>query len=268
MLGNSNTIKIIFLFLLSFLLLLNGCQSGHNSNLSESNDVYNTEVTLLAYVAAGIREPLEEIASLYSQQYGVNVNFVFNNSGRLLSQAELSSQGDIYLSSDDYFMNQAINKNLIARQEQVAFFVPAIVVQQDNPLNIKNMNDLTEPGLEIIVCEESTAMGRAAKHIFENNQLTESITPNISARVATAPQVALNIALGQGDAGITGRNSVGEMSNKLEVITIPPEQNFPTSISAGVLSSSTNPDQALDLLEFMTSPEGQQIFINIYQAWI
>ncbi len=117
MLGNSNTIKIIFLFLLSFLLLLNGCQSGHNSNLSESNDVYNTEVTLLAYVAAGIREPLEEIASLYSQQYGVNVNFVFNNSGRLLSQAELSSQGDIYLSSDDYFMNQAINKNLIARQE-------------------------------------------------------------------------------------------------------------------------------------------------------
>ncbi len=247
------------------LLALSGCQSGLGKTYEGYASKSEQKKVLLAYAAAGTRWALEEIAEAYNRQETadqVEVRFVFNSTGRLLSQIELSGEGDIYISADNFFMEKAVLKGLVTEYEHAALFVPAIIVPQGNPQGIGEIQDLARPGLRVILCEESAAMGRAAERILKDNGLFESVSENVTARVATAPQVALNIALGQGDAGITGRNSVGEMQDKVEVIAIPPGQNSPTKISVGVLESTANPEQARNFMQFILSPAGQAIFVE------
>ncbi len=243
---------IILLIILLLLPAISGCRSEEDGG-----------PVLLVYVAAGVREVMETIAAAYSTQHPENrvkLKFVYNNSGRLLAQIELSGEGDLFISSDDLYMEKARSRKLVAEWSGAALFIPAIVVPRGNPEGINGLIDLARPGLEIVLTEESAAMGRAAEQIMLKNNLFDEITENVIARVATAPQVALSIALGQGDAGITGRNSAGEMSDKVEIIAIPPEQNVYTNIAVGILKSSAYPEQARDFLQFIISPAGQAIF--------
>jgi molybdate transport system substrate-binding protein len=223
----------------------------------------NAEAVLLIYAAAGVREALLDISAAYNLNQPlerVELRFVFNNSGRLLTQIEFSGEGDLYISSDDLFMEKAHSKGLIREWSRAAKFIPAIIVPRGNPAGIKGLSDLARPGLRVILAEESAAMGRAAERILRENGLFEAVSENVAARVATAPQVVLNIALGQGDAGITGYNSAGEMQEKIEFIPIPPEQNSITYIAVAVLESAVYPLEANDFLQFMISPDGQDIF--------
>ena len=223
----------------------------------------NVEAVLLIYAAAGVREALLDISEAYNLKKPldrVELRFVFNNSGRLLTQIEFSGEGDLYISSDDFFMEKAHSKGLVREWSRAAKFIPAIIVPRGNPVGIKGLSDLARPGLRVILAEESAAMGRAAERILRENGLFEAVSENVTARVATAPQVVLNIALGQGDAGITGYNSAGEMQEKIEFIPIPPEQNSLTYIAVAVLESAAYPLEANDFLQFMISPDGQDIF--------
>jgi molybdate transport system substrate-binding protein len=223
----------------------------------------NAEAVLLIYAAAGVREALLDISAAYNLKQPlarVELRFVFNNSGRLLTQIEFSGEGDLYISSDDLFMEKAHSKGLVREWSRAAKFIPAIIVPRGNPVGIKGLSDLARPGLRVILAEESAAMGRAAERILRENGLFEAVSENVTARVATAPQVVLNIALGQGDAGITGYNSAGEMQEKIEFIPIPPEQNSITYIAVAVLESAAYPLEANDFLQFMISPDGQDIF--------
>lgn len=252
LLSSKSPVFIILLIILLLLPAVSGCRSEPGG-----------KPVLLIYVAAGVREALEDIAAAYSLQYPedrVELKFAFNNSGRLLSQIELSGEGELYISSDDLFMEKACSKGLVREWSRAALFIPAIVIPRGNPAGISGLSDLARPGLRIILAEDSTAMGGAAERILQKNGLYDAVSENVAARVATAPQVALSIALGQGDAGITGRNSVGELGDKVEIIAIPSEQNTFSYISVGVLESAAYPEQAQDFLQFVLSPTGQDIF--------
>ncbi len=226
-------------------------------------DSVKEQPELLVYVAAGIREAVEDAALEYNKNianYPINFKFVFNNSGRLLTQLELHNEGDIFISSELQFMEKAIIAGLADNKFDLATFVPAIVVAAGNPLGIKTLADLTKPGVRVAICENSAAMGKAAEKILSEQGILDEVTPNIINRPATAPQIALNVALNQADVGITGRNSGGEIEDKLDFIMIPPEINSPTLITAAVLNSSGNISNAELFVDFLCSPAVQAIF--------
>lgn len=257
------TIRGKALFLV-FLLILTASGCGTAKDITGgTKPSSNEEQKLLFYVAAGTRAALEELAEQYLQEHAgeeVKIQFAFNSTGRLLAQIELGSEGDLFVSSEESFMEMARQKELVESWEQVAAFVPAILVPRGNPAGIEQLSDLARDDLDVIICEESAAMGRAAVQLLKQNGLYEPVSENIVARVSTAPQVALSIALRQGDAGITGRNSAGEMTEKVEVIPIPPAENVPTIISFGVLNSSKHSQLVHDFIKYALSPAGQQIF--------
>lgn len=252
-------------FILLLLLGLSGCSGSDANSLSESDGEEQTADQLVIYCAAGIREAVEEAVAIYRPPAGsgeVSFQLVFNSTGRLLAQLELSKAGDLFISSEDDFMEQALDKGLLEQWKPVGTFVPAIIVASDNPKEISSLADLVRPDTRVIICDQSAAMGRAAEEILHESNLYQEIMKNVVNRPATAPQVVLDIALDQGDAGITGRNSTGEMADRVMVIEIPSEQNRPTQISAAVLNSSQNHQTASAFIDFLASAEGEAIFLK------
>ncbi len=261
--GGSNLVKILTLVLICLIQAVLGCPAGEKTASPGEAQKEKEQARILVYTAAGIKKPVEEIVEAYlgkDQENRIEIVLVLNNSGRLLAQAEISGEGDLYIASDDFFMEKAKQKGLLEEWESAAVFIPAIVVPRGNPAGVEKLSDLAREEIKVILCEESAAMGRAAEQLLQKNGLLEAVSNNIESRVATAPQVALGIALGQGDAGITGINSVGEMEHRVEVVPIPEEQNVTTNISIGLLSSTKWPEESLTFMQFILSPTGKDIF--------
>jgi molybdate transport system substrate-binding protein len=240
-----------------------GCQL-ESSLIHRAAEAKNEDThTLLIYAAGGLREAVEETAAHYkllNQDKNIEIKLVYNSSGRLLAHLALSSEGDLYISSDDYFMQKAAASGLVNNCAVVAQFIPVIVVPAGNPANIDSLADLALPGIKVILADDAAAMGRAARQILSKNALEEAVRKNVIATVSTAPQVVLALVMGQADAGITGINSTGELAGKVDIISIPARDNAPTSISAGVLTASSEQTLAADFISFMLSPVGQGIF--------
>ncbi len=251
------------LTLLCIIFAACGCQL-ESSLIHRAAEAKNEDTHILfIYAAAGLREAVEEIAAHYkllNQDKNIEINLVYNSSGRLLAQLALSGEGDLYISSDDYFMQKAAAGGLVKNHAAVAHFIPVIVVPAGNPANIDSLADLALPGIKVVLADDATAMGRAARQILSKSALDESVRKNVIATVSTAPQVVLALVMGQADAGITGINSTGELAGKVDIISIPTRDNAPTSISAGVLTVSSEQTLAADFISFMLSPVGQGIF--------
>lgn len=230
-------------------LFLSGC----------AGDKQEQEQALLVYAAAALKGPLEEIAGRYEQDTGVEVRFIFNSSGRLLAQLEQVREGDLFIPGDESFLSRAAETGLARECTAIARQVPLIVVQPGNPRRITGLAGLADAGVRLILADQSTAIGKCAVAILQKNGLYEAVLSNVVAETVTAPQVALAISLGQGDAGITAASSVLHLDGAIELIPIPEEQNIKCVIAGGILTFSKNPGPARNFLAFLDSPASKQI---------
>ncbi|MBM7865572.1 molybdate ABC transporter substrate-binding protein [Heliobacterium gestii] len=216
---------------------------------------------LFAYVGAGLKEPVTEIAAQYEAQTGVKIELTFNNSGALLSQAETAKKGDIYIPGGKPFVEAAQKKGIIENVVgPIAYHVPAIITPKGNPAGIRDVRDLTRPGLKLVLPDkEATAIGKNAFKTFEQLGITAAVEKNILATVETLPKVSAMIGMGQGDAGIAEYSSVSNQKDKLEVLEIDPAVNVIDEIPCASLTFSTQKEQAKDFLSFMQK-EGPGVF--------
>ena len=73
----------------------------------------DSNTKLHVYCAAGIKVPIAKIAKAYEEEYGVQIQLQYGGSGTLLSNLEISQQGDIYIAADSSYTDIAQEKNIV-----------------------------------------------------------------------------------------------------------------------------------------------------------
>lgn len=216
---------------------------------------------LFAYVGAGLKEPVTELAAIYEQKKGVKVELTFNNTGALLSQLDTVKKGDIYMPGGMSYLEKAKGKGHIEDiVGPIAAHTPVIVTPKGNPAEIYTVMDLARPGIKVILPEkEATAMGQAAFKIFNRLGIAEQVEKNVQAYVETAPKVIATIMMGQGDAGITEYSNVANNKDNLDLIEIDESVNIVDEIPCASLIYSDNKEETKKFLEFMKN-EGPAVF--------
>jgi molybdate transport system substrate-binding protein len=217
---------------------------------------------LLLFCGAGIRPAAQEIADAFGERHAVTVECDFAGSEVLLSRIELTGEGDLYMPGDVYYVEQAREKNLIASTATACYFIPVILVQKDNPKNIRSVADLTRPGVRVGLGDSKTcAIGRTSAAIFANSGLREEdVARNVVVRTVTVNELGNQIKLGMLDAVIVWDAMAAYFADHGDVVPIPPKQNVVSTVAVGVLRSTQHPELAQALLDFIASDEGQAIF--------
>jgi molybdate transport system substrate-binding protein len=251
--------SLVFGILVIF--ILSGC--GSNSKTEKSVDTEDTKPkqNLFAYVGAGLKEPVSEIAQQYENKTGIKVELTFNNSGALLNQLETAKTGDIYMPGGMPYVDKAKEKGYIGEiVGPIAIHTPVIITPKGNPAQISKVEDLAKTGVELVMPEkEATALGKAAFKTFDKLGISKNVENNILAYVETAPKVATTIIMGQGNAGITEYSNYSKLKDKLDLIEIDPAVNIVEEIPCAALNFSTQKEQAKDFLKFMQE-EGPAVF--------
>lgn len=216
--------------------------------------------TLLIYSGAGLKGPMSEIGNLFGEKNGVTVDLTYGGSGVLISQMETSHLGDVFIPGGQPDYRNAMKKGLVANNSQlVAYHVPIIAVQKGNPLNIKTVADLAQPGVRLAMGDvNATAIGKAGVVIFKNYGVADLIEQNIVLRGATINEVVTAMSTGNADAALlTMDNAKGD---KFDLIEIPVTDNSILIAPIGVTTFTKQPELAQKFADFVASPTGQAIF--------
>lgn len=87
---------------------------------------------------------MEEIADLFEEQEGVEIQYNFGGSAQLLSQIELYQTGDLYMPGRPD-IESAIEKGFINKTANVVYHVPCLITPKGNPAGVETLEDLAEP---------------------------------------------------------------------------------------------------------------------------
>ena len=216
--------------------------------------------SLLVYCGAGMRKPMDEIGSLFFEEYGIPINYNYAGSNTLLSQMELTQMGDVYMPGATYYFDIAKEKGITDYEQRVAYHVPVIAVPKGNPAGITSLADLAKPGVTVILGDsKAAAIGKLGDKILEENEIYDAVANNTIARGATVNELVVYTSMKQADASIIWEDLVVN-SEKMEIVEIPREQNIIKIIPIGTLTFSEKKDAATKFVDFVASPEGKAIF--------
>jgi len=219
--------------------------------------------SLLVFAGAAAKPPLEEIAKLYEQKYGVKVECTFGGSGTLLSQMILARRGDVYIPGSDDFMDTAEKKGAVAKGKRklVCYLMASICVQKGNPKGIRRLEDLARPGLRVGIAQpEAVCLGDVALEVFRITGLKEKIWPNIVTQAASCEQTATILKLKQVDAVIGWDVFAKWHPDDIQILPLPKAAQRWRYIPAAVTKFATDPVEAQRFVNFVCSKTGKAIF--------
>jgi len=216
-----------------------------------------------AFCGSASKPAMEEAAESFKRETGIKVYLNFSGSGIMLSQMKISKSGDLYIPGSPDYMLMA-KKDGVVEPESVkiiSYLVPAILVQEGNPKNIKALADLARPGIEVgIGNPEAVCVGLYAYEVLEYNNLLAEVESNIITHAESCSKTASFVALKSVDA-ILGWRVFSEWHETIDVIYLEPEQIPRLSYIPGAISTFTeNREDAQKFLDFLVSGQGQEIF--------
>jgi len=215
--------------------------------------------SLVVFCGAGMREPMEEIARIYLERTGTEIQYTYGGSAQLLSQIELLQAGDVYMPGATSYIDSAASKGFIAASNPCVYHVLAIAVAPGNPLDITTLEDLTEDGVRVAIGEPTgPAVGSATKTMLEKAGYWEDIQDNIVVRSGTVNELLVYLSMDQADAAIIWEDLL--VNTDLEQIDIPIDEGFVKVVPIGTLTFSKNPEEAQAFIDFVASDEGLAIF--------
>lgn len=215
---------------------------------------------LLIYSGAGIRPATAELAETFGRRHGVQVECDYAGSEMLLSRIKLSRKGDLYMPGDLHYVAQAEDEGLVTESKTACYFVPVILVPKGNPRGLASLRDLADPQVALGLGDPNAcAIGRKSSKLFANSGIDETKL-NVAVRTLTVNELGTLVKLGKLDAAIVWDAVAANFTADTDVVPIPPEENFISTVPVGVLSFSEHPELARRFVEFATSEEGAAIF--------
>ncbi len=223
--------------------------------------------TLTTFIAANFTDANDELVEEFEgQREGMQVESNYAGTQVLFLQLQQGASADIFLSADLDYAEQAQEEGLINSFSEVSQNEEVIVVPSGNPAGITGLEDLGTKPVELVIGVDTVPIGKYTRQIFENanegygSDFSENVMDNVVSEETNTREVAQKIALSEGEAAVIYRTDVTpSIEDSVEVIEIPEEYNVKAFNYVGVTADAPNPELAQDYLDFMLSPEGQEI---------
>lgn len=217
---------------------------------------------LLVSAAASLNEAFTELATLFEQENpGVKVIGNFASSGALYRQLEQGAPADVFASANPRWMEDAIGRGLVQREESHQFVTNELVlaVPTVGRVTISGLNDLKSPAVTRlgIGTPETVPAGRYAKDALE----AVGIWQELSGKLIFAEnvrQVLDYLRRGEVDAGFVYATDAVKGGAAVQVVEIMPLKESPVYLIAP-LTKSRQPELARRFVELTISKRGGAI---------
>lgn len=253
------------------LLIIAACASLNGFGSGFKNEHTDPQGSLTVFAAASLIEAFNEIGESYeAANPGVQITLNYAGSQQLAQQLSQGAPADVFASADKEQMDNVISSGRVLQGMEVKFVRNRllIIVPEDNPGQIQDFGDLSNPGLEIILADGAVPVGRyslqmlsrASQSNLYGDRFKQDVLNNAVSYEENVRAVLSKVILGEADAGIVYvSDGWGINAEEVRLISIPDQVNVSASYYISPVSDSSNQGLAQDFIEFVLSPESQAI---------
>ena len=244
-----------------FFLFIVGGLVGCNVGQPESSGPQ--EITVFA--ASSLTDAFNELAEAFqAQNEGVEVVLNYAGSSQLAAQLGEGVPADVFASANAMQMQAVIEAGRVEAGTEALFVSNrlTVIVPVDNPANIGSLEDLAQPGVQLILAVEGVPVRQYTDEIVAamTADFQERFYSNLVSEEDNVRQVSAKVALGEADAGIVYTSDVTpDIAGQVQQIAIPDDQNVSATYPIAPLADAPHPELAQDFIDFILSAEGQSI---------
>lgn len=256
----SRHVKLLCFLLIFTSCFIGGCKFTDNSAKSTEGKEQLQQNSILVYSGAGLRKPMEELGKMYQEKTGTSVEFSYGGSAQCVTKILTINKGDIFLPGDVAELKPLLEKDKITAQKPVVLHIPVLAVPKGNPAGITGLQDLTKPGLKVVLGDvKANPIGKLADRVLKDAGIFEQVEKNVVARAATVNELFTYLAMRQADVSIIWEdNLVG--NDKLELVQTDGLAKHIKTVPIVSLKCSQNPEAAAQFLNFVSSKEAQAVW--------
>ena len=241
--------RLLTVFCVLLLALISGCGS------SEQPAAPNTKI--IVFAAASLKKTFTEIGEQFkTENPGASVEFSFAGSSDLVTQLSQGAPADVFASADTKNMDKAAQAGLLVGDPvNFASNTLAIAVAPGNPKKITSFKDLTQQGLNVVVCAPQVPCGSATKKVEQ----ATGVMLNPVSEESSVSDVLNKVTTGQADAGIVYVTDAIGAGDKVAAVAFPEAAGAVNTYPIAVLKGSKYPELARKFLDLVTGESGQKV---------
>lgn len=230
-------------------------------------DAWSEQPEITLYSGSMLRPAIEATITDFEKREGVRVTRVYNGCGILVAQMKAGQVPDAYFACDMEFMNQV--RGLFPESENVSQNELVILVQKGNPLGIKTLRDLGNPGLRVgIGHEKQCAMGWLTQRTFDEGGVKEQVMKNVAVQTPTGDMLVNQMRSGSLDAAVAYLSNAAGSADSLDAIRI---SGIPCSVATqpfGVAKDSAHKQLAERLRQALRAEASKERFTSEGFRWV
>ncbi|SEB54728.1 molybdate transport system substrate-binding protein [Nocardioides exalbidus] len=239
----------------SLLLATTLAACGSDDPAGEAADGGGT--TLVVYAAASLTSTFEDIADDFESTHdGVTVEFNFQGSSDLVAQIQEGAPADVFASADQANMDKLTADDLQGSEPVVfASNTLEIAVPPGNPAGIESFQDLSEKGLNLVICAPEVPCGAATQTVADSAGV--QLSPVSEEQSVT--DVLAKVTTGEADAGLVYVTDVIVAGDDVEGIEFPESSAAVNSYPIATIADSENADLAQEFVDLVVGQTGQSV---------
>ncbi len=229
-----------------------------------------TAKELNVFAAASLAGAFSELGKQFESANNATLRFNLAGSQQLAQQIKEGAAADIFAAANPRQMEVAIEAGRVSAGSQQIFARNQLVViyPQDNPAQLRQLQDLAKPNVKLVLAAEAVPVGEYTLDFLtkasELPQYTAAYKGNVLGNVVSYEEnvkaVLTKVALSEADAGVVYSSDVKpEVAGQIGQIPIPDELNTLATYPIAPIIDSPFPELASQFIEYVLSPEGQHV---------
>lgn len=233
--------------------------ANQSGNVSIDDLMAKNPDALLIYAGAGLKKPVQEIGSTFTNETGIPVVYNFQGSGALLSQMDITHKGDVLIAGGSDAYKTAEDKGLVGEPQYIAYHVPIVAVQKGNPKNITSVEDFAKPGLKIGLGDiKATAIGTTGDKLFKDLGIADAVEKNVVVRTSTINELVSAMNAGSIDASLLTLDQISDKT--MDTIPVENVNDYVLVVAEGATTFSKQPEKAQKFVDYVASNAGKDSF--------
>jgi molybdate transport system substrate-binding protein len=220
---------------------------SRSATISAGSATSGAKPTVLA--AASLKKALPQIDP--------SAHYSFGGSGALEVQIEQGAPADVFAAASPKQPAKLYAEGLVDKPVEFATNTLVLIVPRGNPAHITSINDITKPGVKLVVCEATVPCGDYARTALEGLGIVAAAMKNVVSQTTDVTQTVAEVALGQADAGFVYITDAKAAGGKVTVIRLPANAKPNAKDFIAVVKAGKNQAAARAFVATVLSPGGQ-----------
>jgi molybdate transport system substrate-binding protein len=236
------------------LLALSACSSSDDSGAGTGTG------TVTVFAAASLEEAFTALGEEFEEAHpGTKVEFSFGGSDSLAASITGGAPADVFASASPTTME-------IVTDADGAVGAPAVFVRNrlqiatlpGNPHDIASLQDLADPGLKVVLCDEEVPCGAAAQQVLDAAGV--ELTP--VSYEQDVKGALTKVELEEADAALVYQTDVNAAGDAVAGVEFPESAEAVNDYPIVQLKDAPNADAAQAFIDLVTSGEGQRVLTS------